>query len=131
MNLSNANRRRGLFVLAIVLLLGSVASLLMGHPLGTVLCIPSVYLVRMSRVHSPAGATETRSAGIEVSRLSRPGRNLWVGSGVLAAAWGVSWILVVRDFNHGGHQGWPVIVFAGLGLVCITVWSYVLALIMQ
>jgi hypothetical protein len=52
-----------------------------------------------------------------------PARGLWVASIALVPLLGIAWFLLDRDAVNGGHEAWPVDVFAGVGLVCTLVWS--------
>ena len=56
-----------------------------------------------------------------------PGRVLWVLSIALLPLLILAWYLLDRDAINGGHEVWPVDVFAGVGLVCTIVWSFLAA----
>lgn len=51
---------------------------------------------------------------------------MWLMGVVLLAPVGISYFLLLEDAAHGGHQGWPVYLFAGTGLACVLFWSCLL-----
>jgi hypothetical protein len=126
-------KRYGLFVLAILLLLfGGVGIYLGSHNyairvLSLVAIMASVYLTRISHVHDRSGLPEASGRGEGLKTAKGPGRLLWVVSIALVALLGASFFLLHIDAINGGHEAWPADVFAGVGLVCAIVWSYLAA----
>jgi hypothetical protein len=128
-----AGKRYGLFVLAILLLLlGGVGQYAGSHnppirALGVVAIMVSVYLVRISHVHdrsSLPGASDPRT---DLKIAKGPGRLLWIISLALVPLLGAAFFLLHIDAVNGGHEAWPVDVFAGVGLACAVVWGYLVA----
>jgi hypothetical protein len=127
-----APKRYGLFVLAILLLmLGGVGIYFGSHnfpirALGLATIMASTYFVRISHVHDRSGLPHATGQGIEL-KTEGPGRLLWIVSLALVPLLGAAFVLMHIDFVNGGHEAWPVDVFAGVGLVCAIVWSYLAA----
>ncbi len=119
-------KRHGLFVLAIVLLLLGGATFALGshnfalRTVGLACVGGSVYLVRASQVHEVDQRMRTETG-------KGPGRRMWMVGVVLLLMWGASYFFLYQDAQHGGHDVLPVYVFAGVGLACAVVWSYLLA----
>ena len=120
-------KRYGLFILAIFLLLSAGAAFYLAsdslaiRSLAAVAGIASVYLVRISHVH-----TEDSGARVDFTASERPGRlMLFVGIALLVLA-GVSYWLMHIDALHGGHTGWPAYMFAGVAVACAVVWGYII-----
>lgn len=113
-----------------MLLLGGVALYFGSHnpairSLAVVAILTSVYLVRMSRRSDPfagGGQRDSRATG-------RPGRWLWIVSLALLLLAAASLINLYNDALHGGHEVWPVGMFAGVALACAVVWSYLFMII--
>ena len=130
-------KKYSLFVLAILLLLLGGAALFLGarnfaiRAAGVVACIVSVYLVRISHVHAgPAVSTEA-DQGADIKGKKRPGRLIWmVGAAFLLLAGG-SFLYLYQDAVHGYHEVLPIYIFAGVGLACALVWSYLFARLMR
>ena len=138
-----AYRRYGLFACAILLLLLGGAGVYFGsenfliRALGSAATIASVYVARISRnpIRSRLADTLNRTDNELAKTLRRtdnelakgPGRVLWGVSIALVPLLGISWLLLNRDAVNGGHEVWPVDVFAGVGLVCTLVWSFLAA----
>ena len=127
---SEAPRKRyGLLVLAVILLVFAGVCLFAGghnrsiRGLGLTATMASVALVKLG-VGLPSGRNQTSGPGAQNS----PGRRLlWILSIALVPVVIGAWLLLQRDASNGGHQVWPVDVFAGVGLVCAVVWSLLLA----
>ena len=125
-------KRYSLFVLAIALLLLAGAAMYLGshdftiRTVGLVACAVSIYLVRISNVHTrPIAITAPdQRAGTEGGK--GPGRRLWMVSVVLLLMAGASYSSLYQDARHGGHEVLPVYVFAGVALACALVWSYLI-----
>ncbi len=121
----NAARGRGLFVLAVVLLVFAGACIYFGsnnfsiRTLGAVAILASVYLVRVARgVHDRSVLPKVNS--VEYGGLSRL---LWILSLALVPLLGASGYLLHIDAKNGGHETWPVDLFFGVVLVCAGVWA--------
>lgn len=123
----------GLRIASFLLLLLGGAALYLGHhnpairSLAVIAIITSVYLVRGSRRSDPfleGVQRESRANG-------RPGRWLWIVSLALLLLAAASLINLYSDALHGGHEVWPVDVFAGIALACAIVWSYLFMIIMR
>ena len=124
-----ARKRYGLLVPALLLLLlGGVGIYLGSHnyairALGLVAIMGSTYLVRISRVGDRSGFPEASGRTMELT-TEGPRRWLWIVSLVLVPLLGAAFFLMHIDFANGGHEAWPVYVFAGVALACAIVWSY-------
>jgi len=119
-------RRYGLFILAIFLLLLAGVAFYVGsdsftiRSLAAVALIASVLLVRASHVHTTdSGARADFTAG------ERPGPMIWFVGIALVGLAGVSYWLMHIDALHGGHTGWPAYMFAGVAVACAGVWGYI------
>lgn len=127
-----APKRYGLFVLAILLLvLGGVGIYFGSHnfpirALGLTAIVASTYFVRISHVRDRSSLSHSTGQVIKV-KTKGPGRLLWIVSLGLVPLLGGAFVLMHIDFVNGGHDAWPVYVFAGVVLVCAIVWSYLAA----
>jgi hypothetical protein len=126
-------KRYGLFVLAILLLLFGGVGIYLGsnnYPirvLGLTSIMTSVYLARISRVHSGSSLPEARGPGKNFKIVKGTGRLLWNVSLALVPLLGISGFLLHIDDVNGGHEAWPADIFAGVGLACAIVWGYLAA----
>lgn len=115
--------RHGLVVLAILLLLLAGVVLYFGshnyliRDMVLVAIMASVYLARISRVHERSGLPEASGRG------KGPGPLLWIVSLALVPLLAASAFLQHIDAANGGHEAWPVDVFAGVVLACAGVWG--------
>ena len=121
----NAARKRGLFVLAVVLLVFAGACIYFGsnnfplRTVGSVAILASVYLVRIARgVHDRSVLPKVNSI-----EYGGPSRLLWILSLALVPLLGASGYLLHIDAVNGGHEVWPVYLFAGVAVVCAGVWG--------
>jgi hypothetical protein len=127
-----ARKRYGLFVVALLLLLlGGVGIYFGSHNfpirfLGLVAIMASAYFVRISHVRDRSGLAQARDRGVEL-KTEGPGRLLWIVSIALVPLLGAAFFLLHIDAVNGGHDAWPVDVFAGVVLACAVVWSYLAA----
>ncbi len=119
---SAAQKTYGLFILAIFLLLSAGAALYVGSNSFTIRClaavalIASVYVVRISHVH-----TRDSGARVDFTAGRRPSPMIWfVGIALLVLA-GISYLVVL----DGGHTAWPVYLFVGVAIACAVVWGYI------
>jgi hypothetical protein len=118
-------KRYGLFVLAILMGLSGVAVLLMGPKysairfLAGVAFIVSVYLIRVSNVHTRSTLAASSDPAIE-----RPGRLMWFVGAALLVVWGISFLYLYKDALDGYHGISAVYIFAGVAVACILFWSY-------
>lgn len=128
-----ARKRYGSLILAILLLmLGGVGIYFGSHnypirALGLVAIMASTYLVRISRVHDRSGLPEASGRGTDLKTTKDPGRMLWIVSLTLVPLLGAALFLLHMDSVNGGHEAWPADVFAGIGLACTLVWSYLVS----
>ena len=126
-------KRFGLFRLAILLLLLGGVALLVGssspaiRAIGIVACIVSVYLVRISNVHTQPNLPITPYQGPDSKTASGAGRLVWAVGIVLLPIAGVSFFYLYQDALNGYNEMLPVYVFAAVGLVCTLVWSYLVS----
>jgi len=126
-------KRYSLFVLAIVLLLLGGAALFLGthnfaiRTIGIVACIVSVYLVRISNVHSRPTAPVVPVAPPRTEANLGVGRVMWLVGIVLLLLTAASFFYLYRDALDGYQDALPVYVFAGVGLTCTLVWSYLIS----
>jgi hypothetical protein len=121
-----SRKRYLLFSLAVLLILAGGAALFLElqnfliRSVGLVALIGGVQLVRMSRVHaSDQPMTFATSKG--------PGRLVWFVGIALLLLCGLCCFFMYIDAVHGYHTGWPVYMFAGVGLACTVVWCYIIA----
>ena len=125
-------KRYSLFILAILsFLLGGVALYIGSHnfairSIGLLAILISTYLVRISRVHSRYGLSVEGGQEANYVAIRRPGRFLWGSSIALLLLAGVSFLYLYHDALHGYQEVLPVYIFAGVGVVCTLVWSYLL-----
>jgi len=126
-------KRYGLFALAIVLLLLGGAALFLGahnlaiRAVGIVGCVISVYLVRISNVHTRPTAPVVPYQRTCTETKKGPGRLMWILGVVLLLLAGASFLYLYQDALHGYQEALPVYVFAGVGLACAIVWSYLIS----
>lgn len=113
--------------LAIVLLLFAGAAFLLEphdfviRSFGVLAILGGVQLTRVSRAQSLV------SKPVELAGSNGPGRVMWsVAIGLLVLAAVSLWFLYT-DALHGARAVWPVYLFAGVGLACACVWSYIAA----
>ena len=127
-----ADKKHGLRVLAVFLLLLGGIGIYLGsdnYPirvLGAIAILASVCVLRIYRSSTriaPAIATENTASML----TSGPGRLLWIISFAMVPLLGAAWFLLHVDAVNGGHQAWPVDVFAGVALICCVVWSFLYA----
>jgi hypothetical protein len=52
---------------------------------------------------------------------------MWIIGAALLLLTGVSFFYLYQDALHGYHEALPVYVFAGVGLACALVWSYLVS----
>jgi hypothetical protein len=126
-------KRNGLYSLAIVLLvLAGVAGIMGLHnpmirSLGGAGVLASLYLLRRSRAswlppsYVPIDQNDKSDAGMGLERIMRI-----VGIALIPLL-GVSFFYLHQDALHGYHEVLPVYVFAGVGLACALVWSYLVS----
>lgn len=132
-----AKKRHWLFVLAVLLLLAGGAALLVGPKnfgvwsLGLVACIVSVYLIRVSNVHSRSASAATGSEGTGLKARKGRGRLMWIIGAALLPVAGASFFYLYQDALHGYHDTTPVYVFAGVAALCAVVWSYLVSRVLH
>jgi hypothetical protein len=133
----DTKKRPGLFALAIVLFILSGMTLAFGshnflvRSCGLIALLLGVSLIRISGVRNLSnlpGKEYQWSAG---KASGGPGRLAWVIGIASLPILGLSILLMHDDAIHGGHQAWPVYVFAGVGIVFTVVWSYIVAKSLQ
>jgi hypothetical protein len=130
--------RRGLFAVAILLLLAAGAAFFMGgkdftiRSLGLLALIVGVYLVRASKVNSTRSALViTSSQGTDSDAKKSGGRLMWIIGAALLPIAVASYFYVQQDALHGYHEVLPVYVFAGVAVLCTLVWSYLVARVLH
>jgi hypothetical protein len=129
--------RRGLFALAILLLLAAIAAFSMGgkdftiRSLGVAALIASVYLIRASNVHSRPAVVITSSQGADSDAKKSGGRLMWIVGAALLPIAIASYFYLKQDALHGYHEVLPVYVFAGVAVLCTLVWSYLVARVLH
>lgn len=129
-------KKYGLFVLAILLLLLGGVGIYLGsnnYPirvLGLISIMANVYLVRISRVRNGSSLPDARGQKKNYKIEKGPGLLLWIVSLALVPLLGASGLLLHIDAVNGGHEAWPVDIFAGVALACAIVWGYLVAKIL-
>jgi hypothetical protein len=130
-------KRYWLFVLAVLVLLAGGAALFMGPKnfgiwsLGLGACIVSVYLMRVSNVHSRSVSVATGSEGTGPKAKKGRGRLIWIIGAALLPVAGASFLYLYQDALHGYHQTLPVYVFAGVAALCAVVWPYLVSRVLH
>ena len=129
-------KRYGLFALAILLLLFGGVALFMGahnhaiRALGSLACVASAYLVKLSNIH--ARSNGAISAGQEVSsrRSKHPPPLLWALGVISLAVLGIASLFLYKDALGGYHEVQAVYVFAGASVACALVWAFLISKLM-
>jgi drug/metabolite transporter (DMT)-like permease len=124
-------RRNGSYALAIVLLvLAGVAMVVARHnfmirSLASAAVVASVYLVQKSRRASllppsyvPIDQSDDSDEGKGLERIMR-----FVGVALLGLLVFCYYLMEI-DAAHGGHEVWPVNLFAGVAITFAGVWGY-------
>lgn len=130
-------KRYGFLILAVLLLLSGGGAFYAGshnfavRSLGLVAIVASAYLARISHAYSRPGASAASGEETNSRSARRPGRLLWTVSAALLLLAGVSYLYLYNDALHGYHEVLPVYVFAGVGLACVLVWSYLVSRIIR
>ena len=127
-----SGKRYGLLAIALLLLLlGGVGIYFGSHnfpirALGLAAIMASTYFVRISRVRDRSVFREGSGRTMELT-TEAPARWLWFVSLALIPVLGAAFFLMHIDFAKGGHEAWPVYLFAGVALACAIIWSYLAA----
>lgn len=126
-------RRYGIFVLAVLILLSGGAALFVGshdlaiHSAGILAIIASAYLVRLSHIGVRSSPPVESGQEPDFRVAGRPRRPTWgVGVGLLLALT-ASYVWMHNDAVHGGHSGLPAYVFGGLVVAAGIVWGYLVS----
>jgi hypothetical protein len=120
-------KRRGLFILASVLILAGVATLyvrphdFLFRTLAVVAFVASARVVRIA-VQSRSGSFGGQTA--DSKETKRPEPLLWTVSIAMLVLAGFSSFFLYRDALDGYHEAWPLKVFAVVAVGCALVWSY-------
>jgi hypothetical protein len=105
-----------------LLLLGAVA-MAYGHSMwGSLAVLASVGLVRKAQ-WSISNASGSPRFEVGPTPLQRPGRGLWIASGVVLILWLLSLQALYSDARHGYHEVWPLYVLTGVVVVAVGVWG--------
>jgi hypothetical protein len=125
-----AAKRYGLLALAL-LLLGGVGIYFGSHnflirALGLAALMATTYFVRISHVRDRSVFPEASGRTMELTTRG-PRTLLWSVSVALIPVLGAAFLLMHVDFANGGHEAWPVYLFAGVALACAIIWSYLAA----
>lgn len=124
-------RRPGLFVLAIFLLLVAGLAFFAGshnfiiRALSILAILASVSLVRASNFHARTTAPDASLQEMDLNGTSGPGPLAWAISGALIPVLILSYLLLRSDALNGGHAAWPADLFGGVAFACAIAWSYV------
>ena len=130
-------KRYGLFILAVLILLSGGAALYVGshdfmiRSLGLVAILVSVYLVRISHVHDRSDFSGTSGRSADIKAAKGPGRLLWIVSLALLPILAASYLYMDYVAAHGGYTGLPAYLFAGVIVICATVWGYLATRMIQ
>ena len=123
-------KRHGVYALAILMLFWAGGAMIAGshnfaiRSLALAACMVSVYLVRISNVHTRSVSDANSSQLMNSIAPKRPSAAMWTVAAALAALLGVSCLLLYRDALHGYHEILPVYLFAGVAAVCALYWAY-------
>lgn len=79
-------------------------------------------LAKRARGYSPPPPVTNKDSVSFVPLLKRPGRGLWIATGVSSLLAVLSFLAFRSDALHGFHQLWPVYAFPVTGLVAPLVW---------
>ena len=125
-------KRRALLALAfLLLLLGGVGLYFGSHnfpirSLGLAAIMASTYAVRISRGHVRPALPKASGRTIEL-KTEGPGRALWILSIAFVPLLGAAFLLMDIDSVNGGHEVWPVYLFAGVVFAGVLVWGCLVA----
>jgi len=125
-------KKYGLFVLAIVLLLAGGATLFWGsseyaiQTAGVLVILASIQLVRMSHVHDRSTPSSASIQGQGFKGANRPRRLGWGLFAGLVIAMAACYVWISNDIAQGGRSVLPVLVFGGLAMVASVVFGYLL-----
>ena len=123
-------RRPGLFIFAVLLLLLAAGGLFVGphnyliRSFSVLAVMVSVYFVRSSNFHARPTSPVTSLQEAGPDSTNGPGALSWAVSGALVPMLVVSYLLLRSDALHGGHVGWPADLFGGVAFACAIAWSY-------
>lgn len=127
------NKRHGLFVLGLIVLLAGGLLAAVGFnewmywSIGFVMCVVGVWLMRVSKGHD---LNELHGADSETTYATvkpQPGRVAWALGATSALAIGTSLAALYMDALDGYRWTWPVYAFVGCALFGTVVWSYLFA----
>lgn len=105
-----------------LVLLGAVA-MAYGHSMwGSLAILASLASVRKAQWSISAASGPTRYEP-GPGPLQRPGRGMWIASGVILLLWVLSSYALYSDARHGYKQTWPVFAFAVVAFAAVGVWS--------
>jgi uncharacterized membrane protein len=130
-------RRYGLFILAILLLVSGIAAFLTGfhnyivRSIGVLAIVASVYFVRASNFHSSQTPPVANEIMEDLSATNGLGPVAWIIGVVLLLMLIFSFLLVQSDALHGGHTAWPADLFGAVALTCAVTWGYILSKFMS
>ncbi len=124
-------RRPGLFIFAIFLLLLGAVAFFVGFRnylircLGVVVMMASASLVRSSNFHArlPSSIASVQEADLKAT--NGPGPLAWALGVALIPMLVLSFLLVQSDALHGGHTAWPADLFGAVAVACAVAWGYI------
>lgn len=110
-------------IAALAVALGGVVALYYGYTFWSgVAVFLSLGLGKRAQGYSPPPPATNKDSVSYVPLLKRPGRGLWIATGVSSLLAVLSFLVFRSDAIHGFHQLWPVYAFAVTGLVAPLVW---------
>jgi hypothetical protein len=121
-------KRYNLFALAVLVFLSGVVALVMAPRYSAIRAFAglsfliALWLVNASNVHTRSGLAATIDPA---SKLS--GRVMWFIGLALLAAWGMSFLYLYKDALGGYHGIAAVYIFAGVAVVCLVFWLYLIS----
>lgn len=127
------NKRHGLFVLGLIVLLAGGLLAAVGFnewmywSIGFVMCVVGVGLMRVSKVQDLTEPHSVGSATASAMVRQRPGRVVWALGAASALAVAISLAALYIDALDGYRWAWPVYAFVGCALIGTLVWSYLFA----
>ena len=122
-------------MLAWILLICAGVALLVGigihdneiRAVGAVLCVVSASFFKISKNQIPTDLDRTGPETRISATNKRANQLLWIASLESVPLLGTSFHFLYRDAVRGYDQFWPVYLFAGVSVVCASIWGALIA----